>query len=34
VLTLGGMAWLGLASWQRAKTAAATLDEMSPKTDD
>jgi len=31
LLTLGGMAWLALASWRRAKAAAAKLDEMSSK---
>ena len=34
LLTLGGMAWLALSSWRRAKHAAARLEEMSPKTDD
>ncbi|MGC6453151.1 MAG: heme exporter protein CcmD [Candidatus Puniceispirillaceae bacterium] len=33
-LTLGGMAWLAYASWRRAKSAAARLEEMSPKQDD
>lgn len=28
-LTLGGMAWLAVASWRRAREAAAQLDEMS-----
>mgnify|MGYP002006004313 CR=1 FL=1 len=32
LLTLGGMGWLAWSSWRRAKNAAATLDEMSPKT--
>ncbi len=34
LLTLGGMIWLALASWRRAKVAAARLEEMSPKQDD
>jgi len=33
-LTLGGMAWLAYTSWRRAKSAAARLEEMSPKQDD
>lgn len=32
LLTLGGMAWLAYASWRRAKSAAAKLEEMSSET--
>jgi heme exporter protein CcmD len=31
LLTLAGMVWLAVASWQRAKDAAAKLEEMSGK---
>ena len=34
VLTLGGMAWLALSSWRRARNAAARLEDMSPKKED